>query len=196
MVKRRKLEQADLFRGLDGRQLRLLAFGSVWVRADKGEALYREGDPADGAYLVVSGRAELRAPHGAALETVAPGRLIGDLAVLLREPRRFDLVATEPVKALRIEAEALLSVIENDITVATSLLRVVANNLIKVGVDLMRRDTAERSAGAPVPTAAPLHTNGVTPPTTCQNAVARALSEAYLGNRHEKAILPRRHQRA
>lgn len=196
VVKRRKLEQADLFRGLDRRQLRLLAFGSVWVRAATGEALYREGDPADGAYLVVSGRAELRAPHGAAFETVAPGRLIGDLAVLLREPRRFDLVATEPLKALRIEAEALLSIIESDITVATSLLRAVANNLIEVGEDLMRRDTAERSAGAPVPTVAPLHTNGVTPPTACQNGAAKVLSQAYLENRHDKAILPRRHRRA
>jgi putative ABC transport system ATP-binding protein len=196
VVKRRKLEQADLFRGLDSRQLRLLAFGSVWVRADNGEALYREGDPADGAYLVVSGRAELRAPHGAALEQVAPGRLIGDLAVLLREPRRFDLVATEPVKALRIEAEALRSVIESDITVATSLLRAVANNLVKVGEDLMRREKAERSAGAPVPTAAPLHTNGVTPRTAIQDGVAKAISEAYLENRYDEAILQRRHRRA
>ena len=116
--------------------------------------------------------------------------------MLLREPRRFDLVTTEPVKALRIEAEALLSVIENDITVATSLLRAVANNLIKVGEDLMRRDTAGRSTGAPVPTAAPLHTNGVTPPTAYQNGAAKVLSEAHLENRYDEAILPRRHPRA
>lgn len=142
-----RLEEAPLFRGLNRRQLRTMATGSVWVQVNAGETLFRTGDPPDRAYLIVAGRCELRAPHGTPVETVAPGRLIGDLAVLLREPRRFDLVATEPVKALRIEAEALLSVIESDITVATSLLRAVANNLIKVGEDLMWRDTAKRAAG-------------------------------------------------
>jgi putative ABC transport system ATP-binding protein len=149
-----RLEEVPLFRGLNRRQRRMMTAGSVWVHANAGEALFRAGDPPDSAYLIVVGCGELRAPHGAAVKTVAPGRLIGDLAVLRREPRRFDLVATEPVKALRIEAEALLSVIESDITVATSLLRAVATNLIEVGEDLMRRETVERSAAAPVLTAA------------------------------------------
>lgn len=132
----RKLEaisRAPLFAGLDQRTLRLLAFSAQWYEAKAGQVIFREGDRPDAAYLCVEGRAALYFPdrelHSAPITEVLPGRLIGDLAVILDEPRVLDLVAEEESLFLRIPREELISVIENDPHVAASLLRTVAGHL-------------------------------------------------------------------
>ena len=81
----------------------------------------------------LSGRAELAwsdpngVPHH--VSEVEPGRLIGDLAVILDEPRQLDLTAMEPTKFLRIGAEQFLAVVENDKSVLLRLLHTVAGHL-------------------------------------------------------------------
>ncbi len=134
--KLRVLEKVSLFGGLDRAQLRLLAFSSQWFEAPEGEVLFRKDEAADGAYLLVSGKAELRWPEARpGFETVTdvePGRLIGDLSVIMGRPRVFDMVVTEDARGLRIGGQELLDVIESDATVATSLLRTVSGYLNEV----------------------------------------------------------------
>ncbi|MEM9764709.1 MAG: cyclic nucleotide-binding domain-containing protein, partial [Pseudomonadota bacterium] len=146
--KLRKLEKVELFAGLERKQLRLLAYGSQWVTASAGEYLFRDGDPSDGAYVIVKGEATLRHPEAQPedkpITTVEPGRMVGDLSVLRGEPRRHDFLAEMDVVALRIGAEELRTVVNSDINVATNLLRTVSGYLIEVGGRL--RD-ARRSAG-------------------------------------------------
>ncbi|MEM6355409.1 MAG: cyclic nucleotide-binding domain-containing protein, partial [Pseudomonadota bacterium] len=135
--KLRKLEKVELFAGLERKQLRLLAYGSQWVKAEAGDYLFRDGDPTDGAYLMVKGQATLRhpgaQPEDRPITTVEPGRMVGDLSVLREEPRRHDFIAESEVIALRIGADALRTVVNSDIHVATSLLRTVSGYLIDVG---------------------------------------------------------------
>ncbi len=50
------------FRGLKRGQIELLAYASRWVSAREGEYLFRSGEETDGAYVAVSGTAELRWP--------------------------------------------------------------------------------------------------------------------------------------
>jgi putative ABC transport system ATP-binding protein len=63
------------------------------------------------------------------ISTVEPGRVIGDLAVILRAPRQVTLIAIEDSSFLRIGAEQFRSVIENDKTALLSLLRTVSGHL-------------------------------------------------------------------
>ena len=60
---------------------------------------------------------------------MAPGRLVGDLSVILKERRTLDLVALEDCMFLRIGASELMAVIENDAMVASSIMRTVAGHL-------------------------------------------------------------------
>ncbi|MEM6677150.1 MAG: ABC transporter transmembrane domain-containing protein [Pseudomonadota bacterium] len=135
--KLRKLEKTEMFRGIERRQLRLLAYGSQWVRAGKGEFLFHGGEQPDAAYLLVEGQAELRWPNSEPgdrpASVVEPGRIVGDLSILQGEPRRFDMVATEDVLALRLGGQELMTVVENDIGVAMTLLRTVSTYLGEVG---------------------------------------------------------------
>ena len=133
---RRKLRiiaRNDLFASLDRRHQRLLAFAAQWYTAEAGQRIFSAGDRADAAYLCLSGLAELGHEDEDGImhhvSDVAPGRLIGDLAVILDEPRQLHLVAAEEVRFLRIGAEQCRSVIESDRVVLLSLLRTVAGHL-------------------------------------------------------------------
>jgi putative ABC transport system ATP-binding protein len=60
---------------------------------------------------------------------VEPGRLIGDLAIILDEPRQLDLIAEEDSQFLRLGAEQFRSVIGNETSVLMILLKTVASHL-------------------------------------------------------------------
>lgn len=123
----------ELFSQLDARNQRLLAFSAGWHEVPAGEMVFSHGDSGDAVYLCLSGRADLTfpdAPAGAPPVTVIePGRLIGDLAVILDQPRTMNLHATEDCRFLRIGAAEYRAVIESDINVALRLLETVAGNL-------------------------------------------------------------------
>jgi putative ABC transport system ATP-binding protein len=132
-IKLQVIGATALFSGLDRRHQRLLAFSASWYDAEPGQVIFAHDDPADAAYLCTQGQAELRWPTSVAdtppVSVVEPGRLIGDLSVILGEPRQLDLVATAPSRFLRIGAEEFRAVIENDAEVAVNLLETVSRNL-------------------------------------------------------------------
>ncbi|MEO1468414.1 MAG: ABC transporter transmembrane domain-containing protein [Pseudomonadota bacterium] len=135
--KLRLLEKTDMFSKLERRQLRLLALYAQWITAEPGDVLFHAGDQPDGAYLLAKGQAELRWPEwkegDRPLSVVDPNRVVGDLAVLLGEQRRVDMVATQPLKALRINSADLLAIIRADIAVASTMLTTVAGYLMEAG---------------------------------------------------------------
>jgi putative ABC transport system ATP-binding protein len=135
--KLRVVAQAELFADLSQKQQRLLAFSAQWYKAKAGQEIFKVGQAADAAYLCVKGLAGLYWPSGDTksllVTEITPGRLIGDLAVILNDERTLDLIAIEDSVFLRIGAGELLAVIENDAMVAASLLRSVAGHLISAG---------------------------------------------------------------
>lgn len=127
------LAGTELFGRLSARNQRLLAYSAQWYDAAPGQVVFSHDQPADAVYLCLSGRAELRwpgsDPGSAPVSFVRPGRLIGDLAVITRERRFLDLVATEATSFLRIGAEEFRAVIESDASVAMALLETMATQL-------------------------------------------------------------------
>lgn len=133
---RTKLDQiarTPMFRDLDIRNQRLLAFSARRFKVSRGSEVFRAGDLPDAVYLCVEGEAELHWPDGklgdVPIATVHPGRLIGDLSVILDKPREAHLIANTDTVFLRIGAEEYRGVIEGDINAALKLLRAVAGNL-------------------------------------------------------------------
>lgn len=147
----RVISGTDLFSKLSPRNQRLLAFAAQWYEAEPGQRIFSVGEPADAAYLCLSGRAELTwsDPDGGAhhVSDVEEGRLIGDLAIILNENRQLDLTAVEKTRFLRIGAEQFLAVIENDTAVLLSLLRTVAGHLTGAA-DLLRAARIDVPRGA------------------------------------------------
>ena len=127
------ISKAELFADLDRSQQRLLAFSSRWYNVEADQTIYTADQDADAAYLCVKGLSGLYwagdGRNKRLVTEVAPGRLVGDLSVILKERRKMDLVTIEDSVFLRIDGKDLLAVIENDVKVASSLLRTVAGHL-------------------------------------------------------------------
>jgi putative ABC transport system ATP-binding protein len=131
--KLRVISRTELFRNLDSRSQRLLAFSAQWYKAAAGQRVFAMGAKPDAAYLCVKGAAMLSYFDDEGTEhdvtEVTPGRLIGDLAIILDEPRQLDLKAIEETTFLRIGAEEFRSVLEHDTSVLKILLQTVAGHL-------------------------------------------------------------------
>jgi len=146
------ISETELFARLDARHRRLLAFSASWAHVPVGAPVFCAGEGGDAVYLCLTGQAELRFPEdGSPLDMIGPGRLIGDLAVIVGEPRRLDLVAVQDCVFLRIGAEEFRTVIESDISVALQLLQTVSGHLSGAAVALqearMRQVTETAGAG-------------------------------------------------
>ncbi|TNJ47865.1 cyclic nucleotide-binding domain-containing protein [Phaeobacter sp. B1627] len=131
--KLRALESTELFSGLNRRQLRLLAFGARWYEAAPGTAVFNKDDDAsDGAYMIIEGEAGLFLPadheggESQLIAKVGPGRLVGELGLIRKEPRALTMIAETDLTCLRIGEEEFLAVVENDANTAFKLLQVVA----------------------------------------------------------------------
>jgi ABC-type multidrug transport system fused ATPase/permease subunit len=125
------LQDTDLFSGLARKQLRLLAFGARWYKAEAGEYVFhKDDDPSSGAYLVVSGEADLLLPvegkDDLLITTSGPGKLVGELGLIRNVPRALDMRAKTDLTCLRIGAEEFLDVVGTDARTAYKLLQVVA----------------------------------------------------------------------
>ncbi len=154
--KLRVIARTDLFSDIDSRNQRLLAFAAQWYHAEPGQRVFSMHEKADAAYLCVSGMAELSYDsedgEERVVSTVEPGRLIGDLAIILDDPRQLHLTARSEVTFLRIGAAEFRAVLENDTAVLLSLLKTVGGYL-SGAAELMRKAnvTIPQDEGPPPP---------------------------------------------
>ncbi|OGO68355.1 MAG: hypothetical protein A3H36_04595 [Chloroflexi bacterium RIFCSPLOWO2_02_FULL_71_16] len=86
---------------------RALAVRAKAVRAARGSHLLRAGDEPDAAYVLTAGRIRVSGADGAVIATMTAPAIVGELAVLEGRRRSADVVALEPVRALRIDADDL-----------------------------------------------------------------------------------------
>ena len=87
----------------------------------KGTTIFREGEPCDAIFLIVSGRCEsrVRTREGVEVEEVlGPGDMLGDRAFLNREPHRSTAVVATHCVLLRIAADELRGFFAQDPSLA------------------------------------------------------------------------------
>ena len=97
----------------------------------EGEAIMRAGEPGDAMVLVVEGTATIE--RGGRKVPVAPGELVGEIAVLDGGPRTATVVADSRVRILEIGRDTLMRVLEADPKAATALIGVLASRFRESG---------------------------------------------------------------
>jgi CRP-like cAMP-binding protein len=105
------LRNVPLFSGLSASELKLLAFTSEVHCFAPGDILMRQGDPADCAYVILEGEAEVlaRTPAGEfVVAMLGPNAMPGEIGVLTDAPRSATVRAKTPVRALRISPDVFL----------------------------------------------------------------------------------------
>jgi CRP/FNR family transcriptional activator FtrB len=129
---------------------RLVAISAIVDVAEDTE-ICRQGDPADRLVIVLAGQLAgfSTAPNGtvAVVEVIRSGETLGLATLLARLPRLLGVRTVTASRLLSIEAEGLLTLVEQEPSLVTALLRAEANEfnaLVRQVCDLKLRTTAQR----------------------------------------------------
>jgi CRP/FNR family cyclic AMP-dependent transcriptional regulator len=126
------LRQIPFFAEIEPAKLKLLAFMSERVGFDPGRRLFQQGDPADAAYLIIDGHADVIAetPDGPVLlATLGANEIVGEMAILSNVPRSATVCAHDRLVALRISKEPFMRMVREFPTMAISIMQELAQRL-------------------------------------------------------------------
>ena len=93
-----------------------------------GTTVFNKGDPADRMYLVTRGNVSLSI-SGRVVETVGPGGLFGEMAVIEREPRSGTAVAETDTTLVGIDKRRFWFLVQETPYFAEIVMRVMAGRL-------------------------------------------------------------------
>ena len=126
------LRRIPFFAEIEPAKLKLLAFMSERVGYDAGKTLFRQGDRADAAYLIIEGEAEIivDTPSGpVTIATLGSNEIVGEMAILCDVPRTATVQAKSRLVALRIGKDPFMRMVREFPSMAVSIMRELANRL-------------------------------------------------------------------
>ena len=126
------LRRVPIFAEIEPSKLKLLAFMSERVGFDSGKRLMQQGDPADAAYLIIDGHAEviLETPAGPVIvATLGANDFVGEMAILGDVPRNATVRAKDRLVALRISKEPFMRMVREFPTMAVSIMQELAQRV-------------------------------------------------------------------
>jgi CRP-like cAMP-binding protein len=126
------LRRVPFFAEIEPAKLKLLAFMSQRVGFDDQKCVVRQGDPADAAYLIIEGEAEvvLEGPAGPfTVATLHANEIFGEIAILCNAPRNATVRAKGRLIALRISKEPFLRMVREFPSMAVSIMQELAHRL-------------------------------------------------------------------
>ena len=101
MVEPSRLAEVAVFEGLSGEALDAVATAASEVDAAEGDVLAREGDFGHAMYVIETGTAEVR-HNGSTVQSLGPGDVFGEIAVIASGRRTADVVATSEMKLIAL----------------------------------------------------------------------------------------------
>jgi CRP/FNR family transcriptional regulator, cyclic AMP receptor protein len=126
------LRRVPFFAEIEPAKLKLLAFMSQRVGFDDQKSVVRQCDPADSAYLIIDGEAEvvLEGPAGPIIvATLHANEIFGEIAILCNAPRNATVRAKGRLVALRIGKEPFLRMVREFPSMAVSIMQELAHRL-------------------------------------------------------------------
>ena len=133
------LRKVPIFGGLDPARLKLLAFTSRSLRFAPGEVLMRVNEPADSAYVIIEGEAEVLSETSAGefvVATLGKHESIGEMGVILNGPRGATVRAKSAVRALRISGDVFLRLLTDNPDCALHVMRDLSKRVTAANVRL------------------------------------------------------------
>lgn len=131
----RILGTVGLFESFTPEQLRLLAFGAERLVLRAGRELFREGQSADCAYIIVTGTITLfhEGDEGrVTIRPVGPGAILGEMALIAQTTRLTGAVADVETEVIRISRSIFRRILEEYPKVAAALHAHISRNLIEL----------------------------------------------------------------
>jgi CRP/FNR family transcriptional regulator, cyclic AMP receptor protein len=126
------LRHIPIFAGCDSIPLQLLAFSAERRHFAVGDYLLSRGEIGVAAYLVLSGRAEIRSGKGSLNGTIGhaePGAFLGEVAMIAKAPCSVSAVAVSPLTAAQIDRDLFIRVAEEYPEFAEAVFKALAGKL-------------------------------------------------------------------
>ncbi len=126
------LRRVPIFAEIEPAKLKLLAFMSERVAFDPGKLLMGQGDPADAAYLIIDGHADIiiETPGGPVVVAgVGANEIVGDMGILCNAPRNATVRAKDRLIALRISKDLFMRMVREFPNIAVSIMQELAHRL-------------------------------------------------------------------
>lgn len=126
------LRKIPLFAKIEPAKLKLLAFTSEHLQFMPGEALCRQGEPGDSAFIVLDGAADIIVQTDQGQMKVASiGKydIVGEIAILCDVPRTATVLATQPLTALRVSKDGFFNLVTQFPQVGVEIMHELASRL-------------------------------------------------------------------
>jgi CRP-like cAMP-binding protein len=136
------IRRFPIFSKIQPAMQKLLCFSSERLTYEAGQVMFRAGDAADAAYVIIDGGVDITVPTstGAILvNQLKQNDIIGEIAIFGDVPRTATATATTKVEALRIAKDMFVNVIRDNPDAALELIRILAGRLANTTAQLSRR---------------------------------------------------------
>ena len=136
------IRRVPVFSAIGPSKQKLLCFSSERLTFEPGQVLFREGDAADAAYVVIDGTVEitvLTANGPLLVNTLGASDVVGETAIFGDVPRTATATARTRLEALRVCKDLFLDLVRDSADAAMEINRILATRLANT--------TARLSAG-------------------------------------------------
>ena len=127
-----QLRDIFLFRDLDAAKCKLVAMSSDRLHYQEGDIVFKEGDPSDAVYFMLSGRIRVsRELKGRRIDLaeLTGGAVLGETGVICGRQRSASVVALEETTMLRTDANVFHELLYQVPQVTVALARELANRV-------------------------------------------------------------------
>jgi CRP-like cAMP-binding protein len=122
------LNSVDIFAHATVDQLGQIAGLTEEVQLEPGQLIFREGEPGEALYLLISGRALLQ-KNGEPVSEIGEREPLGTLGVLDFHPRFYTATAIDHVHALKLNARDFHDLLSLDIEIVKAVFKVLCRRL-------------------------------------------------------------------
>ncbi len=143
------LRKIPMFAKMDMSKLKLLAFASEIVEFEDGDVVFKSGDSADFAYVIMEGAVNVvtETDSGPVVSvTLTQNQLIGELGLLNNAPRISTLIANGNLRAMKITADMFFRLLRENSDVALDVIRMLADKVTKTSavVDKLQQQLSQQ----------------------------------------------------
>jgi CRP-like cAMP-binding protein len=125
------LKSVDIFEHATIEQLGRIAGLTEEARFESGQTIFKEGDPGDALYLVLSGRVLIER-NGVTIREIEERDAFGTLEVLDFYPRAATAKAAGQVRALKLDGRQFHDLLALDIEMVESVFRMLCGHIRKI----------------------------------------------------------------
>ena len=133
------LKRIPLFSKVESAKLKLMAFASERAQFQAGDVLFRQGDTADAAYIILEGKADVlvETPGGPLkVAEVDKGAFVGEIGILCDIPRTATVQANAPMTSLKITKELFFQMVTDFPSIGVEVMRVLAHRIELMNIQL------------------------------------------------------------